>query len=77
LNHLKKTEADGSRLILRKHTETLVLLSVRYPLLRHDYSNVLTNTDLFASIPTRWHACLQNYRSSLGVRAKLTALRAH
>ena len=28
LNHRKKTEADGSRLIPRKHTETLVLLSV-------------------------------------------------
>jgi len=29
LNHLKKTKADGSRLIPRKHTETLVLLSVK------------------------------------------------
>jgi len=28
LNHRKKTEADGSRLIPRKHTETLVLLSI-------------------------------------------------
>jgi len=28
LNHCKKTKADGSRLIPRKHTETLVLLSV-------------------------------------------------
>jgi len=28
LNHHKKTKADGSRLIPRKHTETLVLLSV-------------------------------------------------
>jgi len=28
LNHGKKTKADGSRLIPRKHTETLVLLSV-------------------------------------------------
>jgi len=28
LNHRKKTKADGSRLIPRKHTETLVLLSV-------------------------------------------------
>jgi len=27
LNHPKKTKADGSRLIPRKHTETLVLLS--------------------------------------------------
>ena len=27
LNHRKKTKADGSRLIPRKHTETLVLLS--------------------------------------------------
>jgi len=27
-NHRKKTKADGSRLIPRKHTETLVLLSV-------------------------------------------------
>jgi len=29
LNHRKKTKADGSRLIPRKHTETLVLLSVQ------------------------------------------------
>jgi len=28
LNHRKKTKADGSRLIPRKHAETLVLLSV-------------------------------------------------
>ena len=28
LNHRNKTKADGSRLIPRKHTETLVLLSV-------------------------------------------------
>jgi len=28
LNHGKKTKADGSRLGPRKHTETLVLLSV-------------------------------------------------
>jgi len=28
LNHRKKTKANGSRLIPRKHTETLVLLSV-------------------------------------------------
>ena len=28
LNHRKKTKADGSRLIPRKHTEILVLLSV-------------------------------------------------
>jgi len=28
LNHRQKTKADGSRLIPRKHTETLVLLSV-------------------------------------------------
>jgi len=28
LNHRKKTKADSSRLIPRKHTETLVLLSV-------------------------------------------------
>jgi len=28
LNHCKKTKADGSRRIPRKHTETLVLLSV-------------------------------------------------
>jgi len=28
LDHRKKTKADGSRLIPRKHTETLVLLSV-------------------------------------------------
>jgi len=28
LNHRKKTKADGSRLIPRKHTETLELLSV-------------------------------------------------
>jgi len=28
LNHRKKTKAAGSRLIPRKHTETLVLLSV-------------------------------------------------
>jgi len=27
LNHRKKTKADGSRLIPRKHTETLVLLN--------------------------------------------------
>jgi len=27
LNHRKKTKADGSRLIPRKHTDTLVLLS--------------------------------------------------
>ena len=34
LNHCKKTKADGSRLIPRKHTETLVLLSVFFAL-RH------------------------------------------
>jgi len=28
LNHRKKTKADGSRLIPRKHTETLVLLGI-------------------------------------------------
>jgi len=28
LNHRKKTKADGSRLIPRKHTETLVLSSM-------------------------------------------------
>jgi len=28
LNHRKKTKADGSRLVPRKHTETLVLLSI-------------------------------------------------
>ena len=28
LNHRKKTKADGSRLIPRKHTKTLVLLSI-------------------------------------------------
>jgi len=28
LNHRKKTKADGSRLIPRKHTEALVLVSV-------------------------------------------------
>ena len=28
MNHRKKTKADGSRLIPRKHTETLVLLSI-------------------------------------------------
>jgi len=33
LNHRKKTKADGSRLIPRKHTETLVLLSVSDPCL--------------------------------------------
>jgi len=31
LNHRKNTKADGSRLIPRKHTETLVLLSVSGP----------------------------------------------
>jgi len=31
LNHRKKTKADGSRLIPRKHTETLVLLSIVFP----------------------------------------------
>ena len=31
LNHRKKTKADGSRLIPRKHTDTLVLLSVETP----------------------------------------------
>ena len=30
LNHRKKTKADGSRLIPRKHTDTLVLLSVSW-----------------------------------------------
>jgi len=30
LNHRKKTKADGRRLIPRKHTETLVLLSVAF-----------------------------------------------
>ena len=35
LNHRKKTKADGSRLIPRKHTETLVLLS------DHKYNNNL------------------------------------
>jgi len=30
LNHRKKTKADGSRLIPRKHTETLVLSSVAF-----------------------------------------------
>jgi len=30
LNHHKKTKADGSRLIPRKHTETLVFLSVTF-----------------------------------------------
>jgi len=30
LNHRKKTKADGSRLIPRKHTETPVLLSKKY-----------------------------------------------
>ena len=30
MNHRKKTKADGSRLIPRKHTETLVLLSERF-----------------------------------------------
>ena len=32
LNHRKKTKANGSRLIPRKHTETLVLLSVYFDL---------------------------------------------
>jgi len=32
LNHRKKTKADGSRLIPRKHTETLVLLNVEHSL---------------------------------------------
>jgi len=35
LNHRKKTKADGSRLIPRKHTETLVLLSV-FQLVRNE-----------------------------------------
>ena len=35
LNHGKKTKADGSRLIPRKHTETLVLLSVPRIVLRY------------------------------------------
>ena len=30
LNHRKKTKADGRRLIPRKHTETLVLLSITF-----------------------------------------------
>ena len=34
LNHRKKTKADGSRLIPRKRTETLVLLSVPFSLMR-------------------------------------------
>jgi len=34
LNHRKKTKADGSRLIPRKHTERLVLLSVVWACLR-------------------------------------------
>jgi len=33
LNHRKKTKADGSRLITRKHTQTLVLLSVKFCML--------------------------------------------
>jgi len=32
LNHRKKKKADGGRLIPRKHTETLVLLSVTWPI---------------------------------------------
>jgi len=38
LNHRKKTKADGSQLIPRKHTETLVLLSINIgylPFLTH------------------------------------------
>jgi len=36
LNHRKETKVDGSRLIPRKHTETLVLLRI------HDRLNVCT-----------------------------------
>jgi len=39
LNHRKKTKADGSRLIPRKHTETLVLLSVIFTDIQIDKSN--------------------------------------
>jgi len=31
----------------------------------NDFFNVLTNIDIFAFIPTRKHACVENSRSSL------------
>ena len=52
LNHRKKTKADGSRLIPRKHTETLVLLNewwkcaliVMHQYYKHHWKTVLNLT---------------------------------
>jgi len=68
LNHRKKTKADGSRLIPRKHTETLVLLSVNYTSWLHAscvprliwnlhiiITENFTNTDIFCLVlPTAY-----------------------
>ena len=46
MNHRKKTKADGSRLIPRKHTETLVLLSTVTE------SHIISKDRQFTRLPT-------------------------
>ena len=75
LNHRKKTKADGSRLIPRKHTETLVLLSVIRTgcsfFLRID-TNMLLFLDVFLTFIA--HAYLHKSPSSLQFLLKLTQI---
>jgi len=53
LNHRKKTKGDGSRLIPRKHTETLVLLSVFYGI----FWFWVVKTDSYNELSISAHCC--------------------
>jgi len=62
LNHRKKTKADGSQLIPRKHTETLVLLSASFMYLR---------------FPCYCDACLNAIDLRVGLKTLLNTIHGH
>ena len=62
-HHRKKTKADGSRLIPRKHTETLVLLSVRNCCMQLLLYSGFTFSHYDLPFPTRY--CIPYVRSGL------------
>ena len=69
LNHRKKTKADGSRLIPRKHTETLVLLSVAY------FTATLFQIFSWLSLCNIFHVCYCATMQSLLLFCCMTTVR--
>ena len=61
LSHRKKTKADGSRLIPRKHTETLVLLSVCYKWSRLSWDKQIQVSSAYIRISNIKDLCAQYY----------------